>query len=104
MVEKKREAVESHIGYWNATAPGGRFEHWRFEQGWDLGFHDALSFYEMRACGSVRGPKSGADSIGALELWILKRLRENGQSGGFVWEWEQGFRQGLLAFESLVQI
>lgn len=100
--DKRKEAVNGHIGYWNETAPGGRFEHWRFEQGWDLGFADAMAFYEMRASGEVQGAKSGADTIGALELWISKRLRESGQSGGFAWEWEQGFRQGVAAFEAII--
>ena len=33
-----------------------------------------------------------------LDLWILKRLKESGQGGKFVWEWEQGFRQGVRDF------
>lgn len=102
--EKRRAAIEGHVGYWNSTTPGGHFEHWRFEQGWALGFTDAVAFYEARACGRILGAKVGADTIGALELWILKRLRESGQSGGFVWEWEQGFRQGVSAFESIVHV
>ncbi len=101
---KRREAVDGHVGYWNSTAPGGHFEHWRFEQGWDLGFADALSFYEMRVSGNVQGAQTGADTIGSLELWILKRLRESGQTGGFAWEWEQGVRQGVSAFMDIVTI
>lgn len=38
---KKRDAVDSHVAYWERTAPVGCFDHWRFEQGWDLGFADA---------------------------------------------------------------
>ena len=34
--------------------------------------------------------------LGMLDLWCLKRLRESGQAGAaFVWEWEQGLRQGV---------
>lgn len=101
--EMRRKAIEGHVGYWISAAPGGRFEHWRFEQGWDLGLADAMAFYEARACDKVRGVKTGADTIGTLELWITKRLRESGQSGGFVWEWENGFRQAVSAFEGVVQ-
>ncbi len=96
---KRKFAVDNHVRYWDSAAPKGRFEHWRFEQGWDLGYADALVFYEMRLSGAVEGAKWGADTIGVLELWILKRLRESGQRSGFVWEWEHGFRQGVSAFE-----
>ena len=101
--EKKREATQAHIGYWDSTATGGKFEHWRFEQGWDLGFADAMAFYEMRAKVNDLGVRTGADTFGALELWITKRLRESRQSGGLIWEWEHGFRQGVSAFEGLVR-
>ena len=95
-----RKAVDrkAHITYWSQTSPGKHFEHWRFEQGWDLGFSDAVAFFSMRANGGIRGSVEGADKIGGLEIWIRKRLRESGMRGGFVWEWEQGFRQGLAAF------
>ena len=100
---KRKAAVDDHVRYWDNSAPEGRFEHWRFEQGWDLGYADALVFYEMRLSGAVQGAKSGADTIGALELWILKRLRESGQHSGLLWEWEHGFRQGVFAFEHAVE-
>ncbi len=96
--EKRAQTVGSHIGYWNQTAPGGYFEHWRFEQGWDLGFSDALTFFSMRANGGVQGAQSGGDTIGMLEVWIRKRLLESGQKGKFLWEWEHGFRQGVKDF------
>lgn len=94
----KRNAVESHIGYWEEKTPGRKYEHWRFEQGWDLGFADAMAFFGMRTCGGVKGASSGADTIGCLELWVLKRLRDVGDQGTFAWEWEHGFRQGVAEF------
>lgn len=100
---KRKVAVDDHIRYWDNAAPKGRFEHWRFEQGWDLGYADASVFYEMRVSGAVQGAKRGADTIGVLELWILKRLRESGQRSVFQWEWEHGFRQGVSAFEYAVE-
>ena len=100
---KKKVAVDNHVRYWDSVAPKGRFEHWRFERGWDLGYADALVFYGMRVSGAVEGAKLGADTIGVLELWILKRLRESGQRSAFVWEWEHGFRQGVSAFEHAVE-
>lgn len=101
---KGRFAMDNHVRYWDNAAPKGRFEHWRFGQGWDLGYADASVFYEMRASGAVEGAKWGADTIGVLELWILKRLWESGQRSSYVWEWEHGFRQGVSAFEDAVKI
>jgi hypothetical protein len=46
----------------------------------------------------------GGDKIGMLELWVLKRIRESGQGGKFVWEYEQGLRQGVRDFYQLAGI
>lgn len=103
-LDRKQRAVDAHVTYWDSTALGGKFEHWRFEQGWDLGFADALAFFEMRTNDGFQGAKTGADSTGCLELWILKRARETGQMGGFTWEWEHGFRQGVSGFADSVLV
>jgi hypothetical protein len=60
----------------------------------------------MRADGALGGKtaSTGGDKIGCLEIWVKKRLGESGQKGDFVWEWEQGFRAGIKAFESCVGI
>jgi hypothetical protein len=51
--------------------------------------------------GGSRG-RDGGDKIGALDLWVLKRMREekcaDRDSCGFGWEWEQGFRKGVKDF------
>ena len=96
---RKHNTVSSHCQYWDTTYPG-HYEHWRFEHGWDLGFHDAMGFFGMRTQQGFRG----GDKIGMLELWCLKRLRESGQSGGLVWEFEQGLRQGVRDFYECVGI
>lgn len=109
-VEKRARTVKTHIDWWTETAPPGFFEHWRFEQGWDLGFSDALTFYEMRANGGLQGAQSGADTIGTIEMWVRKRFRDSGQKecdekkkkGQFWWEWEHGFRQGVRDFGEIV--
>jgi hypothetical protein len=44
------------------------------------------------------GQPGGGDKIGCLELWVLKRVRESGMRGGFVWEFEQGVRAGIRDF------
>lgn len=104
-VDRKDQAVNAHVNYWDSTATGRQFEHWRFEQGWDLGFADALAFFEVRANGSLQGARSGADAIGVLELWIMKRLHETGQAvAAFAWEWEHGYRQGVGNFGDIVLV
>ena len=103
-LDRKNAAVNAHVGFWDSTSPGGVFEHWRFEQGWELGYADALAFFEMRAMGNVLGAKGGADGIGCLEGWVARRLRETGQGGGLAWEWEHGFRQGVAGFGESVLV
>ncbi|KAF2101686.1 glycoside hydrolase [Rhizodiscina lignyota] len=97
-------AVQQHTDYWNQTAPGQNFGHWRFEAGWKLGFSDAISFFSARS-NSLLGPLlAGGDKIGCLEVWIHKRLGETGQVGDFLWEWEQGFRRGVSDFYGLAGV
>ena len=100
--DRRKAGVDAHVSYWNNTAPGTAFEHWRFEQGWDLGFADALAFFEMRSCGYVTGAKKWADVIGCVEPWIMKRLGESKQPKNQQWLWEHGFRQGLGAFSDCI--
>lgn len=88
--QRKRQTVSSHCNYWDTNYPG-HYEHWRFEQGWDLGFNDAMAFCGMRP----QHGHDGGDKIGMLDLWCLKRLRESGQSSGLAWEFEHGLRQGV---------
>ncbi|KAK0322070.1 Glucan 1,3-beta-glucosidase 3 [Friedmanniomyces endolithicus] len=91
--QRKQETVGAHTHYWDTSHPG-QYEHWRFEQGWDVGFQDAIIFFGMRSQGGV----DGGDKIGMMDLWCLKRLRESGQGGKLVWEFEQGLRQGVRDF------
>ena len=45
----------------------------------------------------------GGDKIGALELWIGKRMVEAGQLNSLMgWEWEHGYRQGVKDFEKVI--
>ena len=99
-------ARQFHEEYWNRTCPGKRFEHQLYSEGWDVGFSDALKFFGMRADGAF-GEKiasEGGDKIGCLELWVKKRLLDSGRRGEFVWEWEQGFRNGVAALYQCVDI
>lgn len=70
----KGNAFGQHCQYWDSHFPG-HYEHWRFELGYRIGYSDAMSFFGMRS----RYHQQGADKIGMLELWVLKRIRESGE-------------------------
>ena len=77
-------------------------EHWRFGAGWDIGFSDAISFSQARISGVLTG--TGADKIGMLDAWVRKRVIESRQGGQYIWEFEQGLRQGISDFCRLAGI
>ena len=58
-------------------------------------------FFGMRARGGIQA-KAGGDMIGMMDAWVRKRLAESGMAGGFVWEFEQGFREAEEAFRGVV--
>lgn len=98
--ELSAAARQSHDAYWAKTSPGAKFEHHRYSEGWEVGFSDALEFFNMRVSGRLGdGVVEGGDRIGCLEIWVEKRLLESGQRGKFAWEWEQGMRAGVKAFQ-----
>ncbi|KFY27770.1 hypothetical protein V493_03326 [Pseudogymnoascus sp. VKM F-4281 (FW-2241)] len=97
----------SHVEYWSQTAPGKKFEHRWYGEGWDVGWEDAKCFWLARAdgqMGAIASSADGADKIGGLEIWVQKRLGESGKEGGSVWQWEHGFRAGVKAFEGMVGV
>jgi aryl-phospho-beta-D-glucosidase BglC (GH1 family) len=91
-----QEAFQQHVSYWSGADPNGHYEHEKYEHGWQVGFQDALVFFEGR---DTRG-----DKIGMLELWVLKRIRESGYRGGFTWLFEQGLRKGVQDCYSILGI
>lgn len=77
-----------HCKYWNTR--GKTFEHWRFEEGFRLGWDDALAF-------AVSG-----SFIGFLGEWKRKRTNAHALERGFsdcLWEFEHGFETGVKSFE-----
>ncbi|PNS16146.1 hypothetical protein CAC42_4547 [Sphaceloma murrayae] len=98
--QKCGDSYGGHCHYWDTNYPG-QYEHQRFEAGWRVGFEDAAGMFEMRR--NV-GRGSTSDKIGMLDLWVLKRIRESGQGGKFVWEYEQGLRQGIRDFYGLAGV
>ncbi|OAP58052.1 hypothetical protein AYL99_07142 [Fonsecaea erecta] len=115
-------ATKEHTDYWTANSPREKFEHWLYEEGWKLGWADARHFFAARLEGQIpcagtaasQGPPPlddslviMADKIGALDLWILKRMRQAGVADPkgcpFGWEFEHGFRRGVGDFEGNVR-
>jgi aryl-phospho-beta-D-glucosidase BglC (GH1 family) len=95
-VERGKQSCDAHANYWDRTSPGKSFEHWRFQNGWDVGWNDALIFFSMRVGFGLNG--FGGDKIGCLDLWLRKRIGESGMVGSCVWEFEQGLRKGISDF------
>ncbi|KAF2824714.1 glycoside hydrolase [Ophiobolus disseminans] len=91
---RKHGALKQHVEYWSRADPSGTYEHEKYEQGWQVGYQDALAFFEGRA--------TQGDIIGMQEVWVLKRVKESGYSGGFTWLFEQGVRRGIDDFYSTV--
>lgn len=85
----RQSSVDAHVMYWDRTSPGKRFEHWRYEAGWKLGFGDASVFFGARGKGELGGILSGGDKIGMLDLWIRKRIGDSQMGGEFLWEFER---------------
>jgi Cellulase (glycosyl hydrolase family 5) len=98
--------VSQHVDYWGKKrAPNDNFE-----SGWDLGFTDAMYFFCARVnsitipgnANSHHQAVAGGDRIGALELWILKRMVESGRlNSSLAWEWEHGYRRAVKDFEKV---
>lgn len=88
------QAFQQHVDYWKSTASAM----WRYKEGWMRGYRDAMIFFEGRADDAI----SGANKIGNLEIWILKRLREFGDRSEFVWHFEHGLRRGIRDFYAIL--
>ncbi|KAI6000408.1 glycoside hydrolase family 5 protein [Pisolithus orientalis] len=84
-------AAARHMSYW-AQYPG-RYEHWRFEKGYDQGWVDAYYFLTSGAF------EHGAVSeLGLKGIWKRKRVHEHALRAGHsnnLWEYEHGYQQGV---------
>lgn len=82
-------AIAQHAESWAQHAQGHQMEHWRFEAGYGVGFWDAATFWEKHSAAGT-----GADTIGLVNLWVGKRLRDHvAERGAWAspWLWEVSF-------------
>lgn len=95
-MEARGRAVREHVEYWGKVVPGEEMEHWRFEAGYDVGFKDAEAFWE-----------SAGSTVGFVNLWTGKRIREHaaksGWGGRWLWEFEHGVKRGIRDMEVFIR-
>lgn len=87
-----RAAVDAHAGYWNSQDPNRDWQHWRFEDGFRVGWLDAQAF-----------DKVGHSVLGRRAAWKAARERQHVDARGasdMVWVFRQAFDQGAAAFLS----
>ncbi|KAF9458536.1 glycoside hydrolase superfamily [Collybia nuda] len=91
----REKVIAGHIGYW-AQYPG-EYEHWRFGQGFDIGWADTYAFFNT--AGRVPGFLGNfviVPEIGFKGAWARRRTKDHGKG---YWEYEHGFLQGAKAAE-----
>jgi aryl-phospho-beta-D-glucosidase BglC (GH1 family) len=91
---RQQASYDGHVNYWNRRGSG--YEHWRYANGWIVGWNDALAFFGMRVNGGL--PGIGGDKIGSLDIWVRKRISDSSSVGNYAWEFETGIRQGIADF------
>ncbi|CAE6481493.1 unnamed protein product [Rhizoctonia solani] len=83
-------ALDQHRNYW--ASRGTYNELWRFEDGYSIGWDDAILFLTF----NDNGPS--VSELGFRGEWLKRRVadhvRARGNSGN-VWEFEHGFNQGF---------
>lgn len=89
--EASKSALDSHSHYWNQQNLNEKYEHWRYQDGFELGWKDSEEFAKFD--GSV---------IGRLHaVRDARRLEHVGAKGNLkhVWEFEQGYEMGVKEFQ-----
>lgn len=84
-------AAEAHKNYWDQYP--GKYEHWRFELGFNIGWSDAFLFFEFSP-----GASNAVSELGFIGEWAKRRsvehVREKGK--GNIWEF------GMWLFQCLI--
>ena len=82
-------ALAQHSDYWDKV--GGKYEHWRFQDGWGAGRDEALNYWFDGGRAMIGFPRNAA------LLRAEKHIQEKGASGN-VWEFHDGYVQAVQAF------
>jgi hypothetical protein len=94
---------ETTLSQYSSSPDTQKYHQYRL--GWDLGFSDALSFFGALARDVIPGGWDGGEKIGAMELWVRKRIADTEQlNEDYAADWECGFRKGISDFYGLVGI
>jgi glycerol kinase len=106
--------TNAHAAYWKRHSPRtAETEQWRYDTGFHTGWNDAAAFFSARSYGylllgwdqSGGEARKGADVIGSVDLWILKRLVESQMIGSSeAWKYEHGMRDGIREFREAVGV
>ncbi|WFC99587.1 hypothetical protein MYAM1_002332 [Malassezia yamatoensis] len=89
--QQQSNAYQGHCKYWDQQKSGGKYEHWRFEQGFQLGANDALDFFK-------RGSEVGF--VHNLSLLRLAAHEKEAGTSKYVWEFEHGYKAGVASATS----
>ncbi|KAK9240025.1 glycoside hydrolase superfamily [Lipomyces kononenkoae] len=81
------KATQSHSAYWDTQAKGAKMEHWRYNDGFLMGWQDAAQFWA-----------EDESRIGQRTTWKNARARQHALTKGgsnYLWEFEHGFDAGV---------
>ncbi|PYH43233.1 uncharacterized protein BP01DRAFT_393581 [Aspergillus saccharolyticus JOP 1030-1] len=91
------QAASKKPKLWNSPAGRQSFVH-----GWDVGFSDALRFFDAAVERLLPARRTGADKIGEVDLWARRRTRDVERLEEDCRAWELGLRRGIADFDRFV--
>jgi len=90
--DKARDKASSeHAAYWSQFP--GKYEHWRFEDGFVTGWDDAYAFFSSSSHLQRPVPELGF-KVSRRKQQLTEHVRVKG-CGKCVWEYEHGFSRGV---------
>ncbi len=94
--QEGQRALQGHSGYWDQRG-GQQYEHWRYAEGFQTAWSDALGFWH---------DDGGYQLVGFKDNWAKLRTAQHAQQKGSspaLWEFEHGLKAGLDAFERYIR-
>ncbi|KAI3624529.1 EXG3 [Malassezia furfur] len=86
--QELKNSYEGHCHYWDSQVGGSKFEHWRYERGFELAAKDALQFIQ-----------AGSEIGFSHNLGLLRLAAHEKETGGskYLWEFQHGYKAGAAA-------